>query len=240
MLNCSGSVISSNRAIMVCTDRYISNRCIYSFPGRDVYSQLSCQWVSVSLLRVALRMFLKRNLLSVFLPAGGFSSLAFFTGEVESRGASKSQIHLASTFFAFFSILSVVVVAFPVFGFALIRYKLGKIVIIAFLFLIILIASFFIILYSLARKGKAYKWLSRIRPSIGITLDEMIGQNIDRKQLWITLIDLNWHRDNWNCSFIHCNACIGFQCFMACCLYRIYNNGFDSDSLSISEGTWSN
>lgn len=51
-------------------------------------------------------MFLKRNLLSVFLPAGGFSSLAFFTGEVESRGASKSQIHLASTFFAFLSILS--------------------------------------------------------------------------------------------------------------------------------------
>ncbi len=42
-------------------------------------------------LRVAVRMFLKRNLLSIFLPAGGFSSLAFFTGEVEGSGASKSQ-----------------------------------------------------------------------------------------------------------------------------------------------------
>jgi phosphatidylglycerol lysyltransferase len=139
-------------------------------------------------LKVALRMFLKRNLLSVFLPAGGFSSLAFFTGEVESRGASKSQIHLASAFFAFFSILSVVVVAFPVFGFALIRYKLGKAELFAFLFLILLIASFFFILYSLAKKGKAYSWLSRIRPSLGVTLDEMIGQSIDRRQLMITLL----------------------------------------------------
>lgn len=52
-------------------------------------------------LKVALRLFLKRNFISIFLPAGGFSSLAFFTGEVENRGASKSQIHLASTIFAF-------------------------------------------------------------------------------------------------------------------------------------------
>jgi phosphatidylglycerol lysyltransferase len=139
-------------------------------------------------LKVALRMFLKRNLLSVFLPAGGFSSLAFFTGEIESRGASKSQIHLASTFFAFFSILSVVVVAFPVFVFALIRYKLGTAVIIAFAFLIFLIALYLISIYSIARRGKVYKWLSRIRPSLGVVLDNMIGQNIDRKELWMTLI----------------------------------------------------
>jgi phosphatidylglycerol lysyltransferase len=139
-------------------------------------------------LKVALRMFLKRNLLSVFLPAGGFSSLAFFTGEIESRGASKSQIHLASAFFAFFSILSVVVVAFPVFGYALIRYKLGKIELIAFAFLVFLIVLYFISLYSVAKRGKAYRWLTRIRPSLGSILDEMISQSINRRQLWITLL----------------------------------------------------
>jgi phosphatidylglycerol lysyltransferase len=138
--------------------------------------------------KVALRMFLKRNLLSVFLPAGGFTSLAFFTGEIEKMGATKSQIHLASTFFAFFSILSVVVVAFPVLVYALILYNPGKVVIIAFLFLIFLISLFFITLYSIAKKEKAYKWISRIRPSLVVTLDEMISQNIERRQLWITLI----------------------------------------------------
>lgn len=139
-------------------------------------------------LKVAMRMFLKRNLLSIFLPAGGFSSLAFFTSEMESRGASKSQIHLASTFFAFFSILSVVIVAFPVFGYALLRYQLGKVELTAFLFLIILIVTFFIFLYSIARKGIAYVWLSKIRPSVGVILDEMIGQNIKSGKLWITLL----------------------------------------------------
>ena len=34
-------------------------------------------------LRHAMVLFLKRNLVSVFLPAGGFSSLAFFSGNLE-------------------------------------------------------------------------------------------------------------------------------------------------------------
>jgi phosphatidylglycerol lysyltransferase len=139
-------------------------------------------------LKVALRLFLKRNFLSVFLPAGGFSSLAFFTGEVESRGASKSQIHLASTFFAVFSILSVVVVAFPVIIFATLHYHLQKVVLFGFIFLITLISLKFILLYSISQKGKAYLWLSKIRPSLALTLDEMIAQNINRHQLWITLL----------------------------------------------------
>jgi phosphatidylglycerol lysyltransferase len=139
-------------------------------------------------LKVAIRLFLKRNFLSVFLPAGGFSSLAFFTGEVESSGATKSQIHLASAFFAFLSILSVVIIAFPVFIFALLYYHLEKVVLFSFIFLVILIVFKFIFLYSISKKGKAYRWISKIRPAIAITLDEMISQNINRTQLGITLL----------------------------------------------------
>jgi phosphatidylglycerol lysyltransferase len=162
--------------------------CVYIIFQAEMYVHSYLAMGIAIPLKVASRMFLKRNLLSVFLPAGGFSSLAFFTGEVESRGASKSQIHLASTFFAFFSILSVVIVAFPVFAFALIKYKLGEVELLAFLFLIFLIVAFFVFLYSVAKKGKAYGWLCRIRPSLGLTLDEMIGQNISRKQLWVILL----------------------------------------------------
>ena len=43
----------------------------------------------------AVILFLKRNLISIFLPAGGISSLAFFTGEIEKKGITKSQIHFA-------------------------------------------------------------------------------------------------------------------------------------------------
>ncbi|HKK41136.1 MAG TPA: lysylphosphatidylglycerol synthase domain-containing protein, partial [Bacteroidales bacterium] len=139
-------------------------------------------------LKVALRLFLKRNFISVFLPAGGFSSLAFFTSEVESHGAGKSQVHLASAFYAFFSIMSVVIVAFPIFGFAVFTYKLQKAEMLGFLFLIFLIAIFFILIYSVTKKGIAYTWLSKIRPVVAETLDEMISQDVNRKQLWIALL----------------------------------------------------
>ena len=100
--------------------------CVYiAFQGAMYVHSYKAMGITIPL-KVALRLFLKRNFISVFLPAGGFSSLAFFTNEVESRGASKSQIHLASTLFAFFSILSVVIVAFPIFGFALLSLKLQK------------------------------------------------------------------------------------------------------------------
>ncbi len=66
-------------------------------------------------------LFLKRNLISVFLPAGGVSSLAFFTGPLEKKGITRTQIHYASTIYAFIGILSVVIVAVPVFVLLLLK-----------------------------------------------------------------------------------------------------------------------
>ncbi len=161
--------------------------CVYIILQAQMYIH-SYKSMGVDIpLRVASRLFLKRNFISVFLPAGGFSSLAFFTSEVESHGASKSQVHLASAFFAFFSILSVVVIAFPIFGFALFAYNLQKAELVGFIFLIVLIAVFFAFIYSISKKGKAYQWLSKIRPSFTVTLDEMVSQRINRKELWVTL-----------------------------------------------------
>ncbi len=162
--------------------------CVYIVFQAEMYVH-SYKSMGIRLpLKVALRLFLKRNFISVFLPAGGFSSLMFFTAEVESRGASKSQIHLASTFFAFLSILSVVVVSLPVFGYALLRYSLHKAELYGFLFMIVMIVSLFVVIYSISQKGKAYQLLCKIRPSLSVTLDDMISQNINRQQLWITLL----------------------------------------------------
>jgi phosphatidylglycerol lysyltransferase len=136
----------------------------------------------------ALRLFLKRNLVSVFLPAGGFSSLAFFTKEAEDHGISKSNIHLASTIFGLCGILSVVVVGIPVLGIALLFTQLGTVEILSFIFLLLLTAAMIFLIYSIAKKGVAYRWLSRMRPSISTILDDMIDQKINRKQFWLTLL----------------------------------------------------
>jgi phosphatidylglycerol lysyltransferase len=162
--------------------------CVYIFFQGLMYVH-SYKALSIAIpLKVAVRMYLKRNLISVFLPAGGVSSLAFFTSEVESHGASKSQIHLASTFFAVIGFISLAIVSLPIFGFALINYKLQKAEYFGFFFLILIIVGLFFILYSISKKGKAYQLLSKIRPTVAITLDEMISHSVDRKQLLKTLL----------------------------------------------------
>jgi phosphatidylglycerol lysyltransferase len=138
-------------------------------------------------LGVALQLFLKRNLVSIFLPAGGFSSLVFFTREIEERGISKSNIHLASTVFGFCGILSVVLVGIPVMGIALLFTKLGTAELLSFAFLLLLTAALITLIYSVSKKGIAYQWLSTLRPSVTTILDDMIDQKIKRKEFWNTL-----------------------------------------------------
>lgn len=139
-------------------------------------------------LRNAIVLFLKRNLISIFLPAGGFSSLIFFTKEIEAEGISKSKIHLSSTLFAFCGILSVVIVAIPVLGIALLTTKLGLVEILSFAFLLLLTAFLFVAIYSISKKGWAYQWLSRLRPSLSTVLDDMVDERISRKHFWLTLL----------------------------------------------------
>ncbi|MET4083217.1 phosphatidylglycerol lysyltransferase [Pedobacter sp. UYP30] len=136
----------------------------------------------------AILLFLKRNLISVFLPAGGFSSLAFFTKGIDGEGVTKSKIHLSSTIFAFCGILSVVIVAIPVLGIALLTTKLGQIELISFCFLLVLTAVIITMVYSISKKGWAYRWLSNLRPSLAIILDEMVDEKVDKKQFWLTLL----------------------------------------------------
>lgn len=139
-------------------------------------------------LGLALSLFLKRNLVSIFLPAGGFSSLVFFTRQIEDRGISKSNIHLASTLFGFCGILSVVIVGIPVMGIALLFTSLGKTELLAFVFLLLLTIALIALIYSISRKGYAYHWLAKIRPSITTILDDMIDQKVSRKEFWMTLL----------------------------------------------------
>lgn len=135
----------------------------------------------------AIRLFLKRNLVSVFLPAGGFSSLVFFINEVDASGPTRSQVHLASVIFAFCGILSVVVVGLPVIGFTLLFYNLGVTELLGFGFLLALTIGFIFGIIVISKKGRTYHWLLEKIPSIAIVLSEMVDQQIDRKRFMLTL-----------------------------------------------------
>lgn len=65
-------------------------------------------------LPTAVKLFLKRNFISVFLPAGGVTSLAFFNHDLEQQGMEKTAIHKASYIYGLVGMLSLLALAFPV------------------------------------------------------------------------------------------------------------------------------
>ncbi len=135
----------------------------------------------------AIVLFLKRNLISIFLPAGGISSLAFFTGEIEKKGITKSQIHFASTVYGFVGILSVVVVAIPIFIYSLLMGGLGSGEWIAFFSVLALISLIYLIYRSFIKKGVFYRWLIKSFSFLEIFSVEIQNNRISKKQFYITL-----------------------------------------------------
>src|ERR1035438_1125550 len=77
-------------------------------------------------LGTTIKVYLKRNFVSVFLPAGGVTSLAFFTKDFEHHKISKTKIHFASSIYAFTGMLTVLVVAIPILSWALIRKNIDR------------------------------------------------------------------------------------------------------------------
>jgi phosphatidylglycerol lysyltransferase len=136
----------------------------------------------------AVILFLKRNFISVFLPAGGVSSLVFYTRDIEKKGISKTQIYFGSSIYGFVGILSVVIVAIPAFIIALTRRNIGSNEWLALLAIIILLIIFYYAYYLVSSKGKFYNWMVRRFPNTEIYLIELQNNQTNRKQVALTII----------------------------------------------------
>ncbi len=132
-------------------------------------------------------LFLKRNFISVFLPAGGISSLAFFAAPIEKKGIKESQIYFASTIYGFIGILSVVIVAVPAFLYALVQGKVNSGEWIALAAVIILIALFFWLYNSISKKGRLQAWLIKLVPQSSVFIDDLQNNKLDKNKLFLTL-----------------------------------------------------
>jgi lysylphosphatidylglycerol synthetase-like protein (DUF2156 family)/uncharacterized membrane protein YbhN (UPF0104 family) len=136
----------------------------------------------------ALTLFLKRNFISVFLPAGGISSLVFFTGNIEAKGISKTQIHLASSIYAFVGILSAVLVAIPAFLFALVNGGVGAGEWLALAGVAGIIVLGYSGYRSVVSKGYIYQKVIRYRPSAGVYLDDLSSNRIGQSYFALTVL----------------------------------------------------
>ena len=133
-------------------------------------------------------LFLKRNLISVFLPAGGVSSLAFFAGDVEKKGVSKSQIHFASTIYGFVGILSVVLVAIPVFIYALFHGTVGSSEWYALFAVVVLILTVYLLYRLLMTNTILYRWMVKTWPSFELLIDDFKSNKVNHRQVINTIL----------------------------------------------------
>jgi phosphatidylglycerol lysyltransferase len=136
----------------------------------------------------AIILFLKRNFISVFLPAGAVSSQVFFTRDIEKKGINKTQIYFASSIYAFVGILSVVIVAIPAFLFIVSGGNLGMGKWYALSGVILILLLFIFTYYSLIRKWTLYKWILKIYPRAGFFIDEMKNNKINYRQFIYTVL----------------------------------------------------
>jgi phosphatidylglycerol lysyltransferase len=136
----------------------------------------------------AIILFLKRNFISVFLPAGGVTSLAFFSTEIEKKGITKTQVYLASSIYAFVGILSVVIVALPAFLFVITGGSVGMGKWYALGGVILILTKFIFIYYSLLKKRAIYTWFLKVFPKAVSYFEDLSNNKINRIRFIYTVL----------------------------------------------------
>lgn len=138
---------------------------MYVFSFRAVGARLNT-WHSTEL-------FLKRNLLSVFLPAGGISSLAYVPQSLRRAQLHKQQIHQSSGIYGFVGILSVFLAGIPVVLYAMLHAGSMKGAGWGLAAICLLLGTVVWLVRSMQTKGKAYQLLIRYFPGAAHKVDEI-------------------------------------------------------------------
>lgn len=124
-------------------------------------------------------LFIKRNFISVFIPAGGISSLFFFTEALSKNGTSKTQIHLASAIYGFVGIVSVIIFAIPLFLYSLLRGTMGSNEWLVLGMVIFFIPLIIVVFNSFMQKGRCYHLLLKSFPKVEPFLTDLNDHKIN-------------------------------------------------------------
>ncbi len=131
---------------------------------------------------------LKRSFISVFLPAGGISSLAFFTQPIEKQGISKTRTHLASSIYGISAFVSLAIIAIPALIILISSHEMGASIGTAFITLLLLIAVCFITFRSFIKGGWFFRLSARFFPSLISFYEELTEQSYSTRDLLMTLV----------------------------------------------------
>ncbi len=128
----------------------------------------------------ATQLFLKRNLISIFLPAGGFSSLAFFTRPLTKKGIETTDIYYGSYIYGFVALLSVVIVAIPLIVVLMVKNRLTSAEFIPFVMLVLLIGFLVYAAWSFFEQKFFYRLILRFNPKVSLVIDKISSTSVNK------------------------------------------------------------
>ncbi len=129
----------------------------------------------------SLKLFLRRNLIGTFLPGGNVTSQMFFTGFIEKKNISRTQIHLASVLYLLSGFITVFIVVLPAILYLLYMKDLTGIEKTAAFFLFIIAFLFVLLILSVLRKGWVNKIIHRYLPDYAMVIDELVSGKFSKQ-----------------------------------------------------------
>ncbi|HEU0064230.1 MAG TPA: lysylphosphatidylglycerol synthase domain-containing protein, partial [Flavisolibacter sp.] len=138
--------------------------------------------------KYAVELFLKRNLLGIFLPGGGVSALAYIPVNIKRFVEEKVKIHQASGIFAFAGMISTFIVGLPVL-FINTGHEQRNSSIIGLLLITGLITIVIFLFKSLKEKSWLFITLQKRFPSFAMRIQELTAASVNKKQFALSIID---------------------------------------------------
>ena len=132
----------------------------------------------------AVVLFLKRNFISVFLPAGGVSALAYSPSQIRKAGFNKIQVHQASGLYGFAGLVTVFLAGLPVIIVTILATNHFKNSWIGLIAVLLIISFLSLIVRAIRKKGKLFNWIDKRFPSFTPTLNELFAANVNQRKFY--------------------------------------------------------
>ena len=136
----------------------------------------------------AVNLFLKRNFISVFLPAGGISSLAYLPKQIKKQQFETNKIIQASSIYGFIGLLTVFIIGVPIIIYSIYVNKYFNDSWISLVILGIILILVYFIYNSFKTKNKFYQIIEKKFPRITEEINPIFEASLNRKNINLTIL----------------------------------------------------
>ncbi len=139
-------------------------------------------------LKTAMLLFLKRNFISVFIPASTVTNIFFFNKGIErNQGIDKTYIYYASTLFSICSVASGVLIAIPAAILLFVKDGLKEDFVIGFALVTVILVFITYLVISVVRRGFMFKLLQKSAPQFALSIEELSTHSLNKTALFKVL-----------------------------------------------------